>query len=86
MSLQIFIGGWSNNKSVIRKNRTKPDVAEAETPEILSGDEYRGFWIRWELVLVYLIRESLSRGRAVSIRVDYEVQHTRTQRDLELLT
>ncbi|CAL7949665.1 unnamed protein product [Xylocopa violacea] len=44
---EIFIGGWSNSKSVIRKNRTKPDVAEAETPGILSGDEFRGFWIRW---------------------------------------
>ncbi|KAG7203042.1 hypothetical protein KM043_010167 [Ampulex compressa] len=44
---EVFIGGWSNSKSVIRKNRTKPEVAEAETPGILSADEYRGFWIRW---------------------------------------
>ncbi|XP_076763777.1 uncharacterized protein LOC143430933 isoform X4 [Xylocopa sonorina] len=44
---EVFIGGWSNSKSVIRKNRTKPDVAEADTPGILSGDEFRGFWIRW---------------------------------------
>ncbi|XP_029054375.1 uncharacterized protein LOC114881700 isoform X1 [Osmia bicornis bicornis] len=44
---EVFIGGWSNGKSVIRKNRSKPDVAEVETPGILSGDEYRGFWIRW---------------------------------------
>lgn len=44
---EVFIGGWSNSKSVIRKNRTKPDVAEVETPDILSGDEFRGFWIRW---------------------------------------
>ncbi|XP_020287655.1 uncharacterized protein LOC109856586 isoform X1 [Pseudomyrmex gracilis] len=45
---EVFIGGWSNSKSVLRKNRTKPDVAEVETPGILSGDEYRGFWIRWD--------------------------------------
>ncbi|XP_051165002.1 uncharacterized protein LOC127283912 isoform X2 [Leptopilina boulardi] len=44
---EVFIGGWSNAKSVIRKNRTKPEVAEAETPSILSADELRGFWIRW---------------------------------------
>ncbi|XP_014232708.1 C3 and PZP-like alpha-2-macroglobulin domain-containing protein 8 isoform X1 [Trichogramma pretiosum] len=44
---EIFIGGWKNSKSVIRKNRTKPDVSEVDTPDILSGDEFRGFWIRW---------------------------------------
>ncbi|XP_033228796.1 C3 and PZP-like alpha-2-macroglobulin domain-containing protein 8 isoform X2 [Belonocnema kinseyi] len=44
---EVFFGGWGNSKSVIRKNRTKPEVAEAQTPEILSNDETRGFWIRW---------------------------------------
>ncbi|XP_012524783.1 uncharacterized protein LOC105830158 isoform X2 [Monomorium pharaonis] len=44
---EVFIGGWSNSKSVVRKNRSRPDVAETETPGILSADEYRGFWIRW---------------------------------------
>uniref|UniRef100_A0A1B0G458 Farnesoic acid O-methyl transferase domain-containing protein n=1 Tax=Glossina morsitans morsitans TaxID=37546 RepID=A0A1B0G458_GLOMM len=44
---EVFIGGWSNSKSVIRKNRQKPDVAEADTPGILDGGEFRGFWIRW---------------------------------------
>lgn len=43
---QIFIGGWGNTKSVIRKNRTKPEVAENDTPQILNGEEFRGFWIR----------------------------------------
>ena len=46
--LEVFIGGWKNTKSVIRKNRTKPDVFEADTPDILNGDEFRGFWIRWD--------------------------------------
>ncbi|XP_011701794.1 PREDICTED: uncharacterized protein LOC105458296 isoform X2 [Wasmannia auropunctata] len=45
---EVFIGGWNNGKSVVRKNRTKPEVAETETPGILSADEYRGFWIRWD--------------------------------------
>lgn len=44
---EVFIGGWSNAKSVIRKNKTKPEAAEVETPGILSADEFRGFWIRW---------------------------------------
>ncbi|XP_043254889.1 uncharacterized protein LOC122398776 isoform X5 [Colletes gigas] len=45
---EVFIGGWGNSKSVIRKNKSKPDVAEADTPGILSNDEFRGFWIRWD--------------------------------------
>ncbi|XP_034946621.1 uncharacterized protein [Chelonus insularis] len=45
---EVFIGGWSNSKSVIRKNRAKPEVVEVETPGILSNDELRGFWIRWQ--------------------------------------
>jgi len=44
---EVFIGGWKNSKSVIRKNRTKPDVAEIDTPDILNDGEFRGFWIRW---------------------------------------
>ncbi|XP_017774001.1 PREDICTED: C3 and PZP-like alpha-2-macroglobulin domain-containing protein 8 [Nicrophorus vespilloides] len=44
---EVFIGGWNNQKSVIRKNRSKPDVVEVETPNILSGGEFRGFWVRW---------------------------------------
>ncbi|XP_015586335.1 uncharacterized protein LOC107263519 isoform X3 [Cephus cinctus] len=45
---EVFIGGWGNSKSVIRKNRSKPEVAEVETPGILTADEFRGFWIRWD--------------------------------------
>jgi hypothetical protein len=45
--LEVFIGGWANTKSVIRKNRTKPDVVEKSTPGILSSYDYRGFWVQW---------------------------------------
>lgn len=44
--VEVFIGGWGNTKSVIRYNKEKPEVAECGTPDILSGNEYRGFWIR----------------------------------------
>lgn len=45
--IEVFIGGWKNTKSVIRKNRTQPEVAEMPTPDILSAGEFRSFWIRW---------------------------------------
>ncbi|XP_072393497.1 uncharacterized protein [Diabrotica undecimpunctata] len=45
---EVFIGGWGNSKSIIRKNRSKPDVAEVPTPGILHPNEFRGFWIRWQ--------------------------------------
>ncbi|XP_055600612.1 uncharacterized protein LOC129749614 isoform X1 [Uranotaenia lowii] len=45
--LEVFIGGWKNSKSVIRKNRTKPDVAEVDTPDVLNAGEFRGFWVKW---------------------------------------
>ncbi|XP_055683680.1 C3 and PZP-like alpha-2-macroglobulin domain-containing protein 8 isoform X2 [Lutzomyia longipalpis] len=47
--IEVFIGGWKNTKSVIRKNRTKPDVVEADTPDVLNAGEFRGFWIRWTM-------------------------------------
>ena len=44
--IEVIIGGWQNSKSVIRYNQSKPEVAEANTPQILSRNEFRGFWIR----------------------------------------
>lgn len=32
---------------MIRKNKAKPEKAEAETPGILNDSEFRGFWLRW---------------------------------------
>lgn len=46
--IEVFIGGWGNSKSVIRRDQTKPEAAEVDTPQILSSGEFRGFWIKWE--------------------------------------
>ncbi|XP_045528031.1 uncharacterized protein LOC123716365 isoform X2 [Pieris brassicae] len=54
---EIFIGGWGNAKSVIRRNRTKPDKVEIETPGIVNGGEFRGFWVRWDGGIVSAGRE-----------------------------
>ncbi|XP_022117422.1 uncharacterized protein LOC110994849 isoform X1 [Pieris rapae] len=54
---EIFIGGWGNTKSVIRRNRTKPDKVEIETPGIVNGGEFRGFWVRWDGGIVSAGRE-----------------------------
>ncbi|XP_028032564.1 uncharacterized protein LOC114244849 [Bombyx mandarina] len=54
---EVMIGGWGNAKSVIRKNRTKPDKVEIESPGILNGGEYRGFWVRWDSGIISAGRE-----------------------------
>ncbi|XP_023245255.1 uncharacterized protein LOC106637623 isoform X2 [Copidosoma floridanum] len=56
--LEIFIGGWQNTKSVIRKNRTKPEVAEVETVGILDANKLLGFWIRWNDNIVTVGKEN----------------------------
>ncbi|XP_013188721.2 uncharacterized protein LOC106133515 isoform X1 [Amyelois transitella] len=55
---EVFIGGWGNTKSVIRRNRTKPDKVEIETPQILNGGEFRGFWVRWDGGIISAGREN----------------------------
>ncbi|XP_063357679.1 C3 and PZP-like alpha-2-macroglobulin domain-containing protein 8 isoform X2 [Cydia amplana] len=54
---EVFIGGWGNTKSVIRRNRTKPEKAEADTPGILNAGEFRGFWVRWDSGIISAGRE-----------------------------
>lgn len=55
--IEVFIGGWGNTKSVIRRNKTKPEKAECHTPNILHPGEYRGFWIRVTQGVVTVGRE-----------------------------
>ena len=45
--LEVFLGGWNNTKSVIRRNRTKSNLISKRTPQILNGNEFKRFWIRW---------------------------------------
>jgi hypothetical protein len=54
---QIFIGGWGNAKTAIRRNREKPEKAVVDTPDILSDAEYRGFWISWQGGLLEIGKE-----------------------------
>ncbi|KAI8438201.1 hypothetical protein MSG28_010820 [Choristoneura fumiferana] len=54
---EVFIGGWGNTKSVIRRNRTKPEKVEIDTPQILNAGEFRGFWIRWDSGIISAGRE-----------------------------
>ncbi|CAG2066734.1 unnamed protein product, partial [Timema podura] len=57
---EIFIGGWGNAKTAIRRNRQKPDKALVDTPNILDAGEYRGFWIRWSGGSIAIGREGES--------------------------
>lgn len=56
--IEVFLGGWGNTKSIIRYNKTKPEVAECDTPHILSPGEYRGFWIRVTQGIITVGREN----------------------------
>ena len=42
---EVVIGGWGNTKSAIRRGNQGRELASAETPSIISADEWRGFWI-----------------------------------------
>ena len=45
---EIVIGGWSNIKSVIRKSIRGASEVEEDTPEILSCDRLREFYLSWK--------------------------------------
>ncbi|XP_063533409.1 uncharacterized protein LOC134743727 isoform X1 [Cydia strobilella] len=55
---EIVIGGWSNTKSAIRRRTCFPwEREEVQTPNILGGSEYRGFWVRWESSTILVGRQ-----------------------------
>ena len=56
--VEVFLGGWSNQKSAIRRDRTRPDKANVDTPDLLSNDELRGFWINYLGGVVAVGREN----------------------------
>ena len=46
---EVVIGGQGNTQSYIRRTaQSTDDEALAETPDILSCNEFRSFWIQWE--------------------------------------
>lgn len=45
--LQVFIGGWKNSQSGLRLGK-HDDVARVDTPDIVSEEEFRTFWISWD--------------------------------------
>ncbi|KAK4002256.1 C3 and PZP alpha-2-macroglobulin domain-containing protein 8 [Daphnia magna] len=55
--VEIFIGGWANQKSAIRLNQSRPDKAEEPTPDIVCCEEYRRFWVRFRNNLIQVGRE-----------------------------
>ncbi|XP_076624207.1 uncharacterized protein LOC143343311 isoform X1 [Colletes latitarsis] len=44
---EIIFGGWGNTMSAIRRNGQNPNVAEAETKDILHSEHVCPFWIKW---------------------------------------
>ena len=44
---EIIIGGWGNTMSVIKRNNEEPDVAVAETRDILHRHHMCHLWIQW---------------------------------------
>ncbi|KOB51934.1 Uncharacterized protein OBRU01_26860, partial [Operophtera brumata] len=45
---EIHIGGWSNTKSIVRRDRREPDKSWSLTPGILNAHEFVDLWIRWQ--------------------------------------
>ena len=46
-SYEVVIGGYGNRRSVIRSAIQRSPKVFAETPKIMSADQFREFWISW---------------------------------------
>ena len=44
---EVVIGGSDNTKTWIRNSTYGVNEVIADTPDILSPNEYRSFWIKW---------------------------------------
>jgi len=44
---EIVLGGYGNTASDIRRGSHGPILVQANTPDIMSCDEFLPFWIRW---------------------------------------
>jgi len=45
--VEVFLGGWEGAASAIRFNKGD-DIAKEDTPDILSADEAREFWVAFD--------------------------------------
>ncbi|XP_078412272.1 C3 and PZP-like alpha-2-macroglobulin domain-containing protein 8 isoform X2 [Cetorhinus maximus] len=50
--VEIVIGGRQNTRTWIAVSKMGEPVVSANTPRILSWDEFRNFWIRWKTGIV----------------------------------
>ncbi|XP_058059960.1 uncharacterized protein LOC131210696 [Anopheles bellator] len=66
--LELFIGGRNNTSSGIRSSLT--GLIETPTPNVLSADEYRSFWIRWDKTAI-----TFGRKDSDTALLSYELAH-----------
>lgn len=59
--LEIFIGGWNNTKSAIRKNQVRPGEVTVKSNEILNRAEFRHFWMTWVNGVLSVYRDNMTK-------------------------
>ena len=68
--IEIVIGGWGNSESVIRRGNQGQELGNAQTPNILSNDEFREFWIVTKMVEEDKLEISFGRvGQAIPLMI-----------------
>ncbi|XP_078742084.1 C3 and PZP-like alpha-2-macroglobulin domain-containing protein 8 [Lampetra fluviatilis] len=66
--LELVLGGQHNTRSWIAVGRSGPALASAATPDLLSWDEFRTFWVSWADGLVQVGRGQLPSPETVMVR------------------
>lgn len=51
-SYELVIGGWYNQRSAIRPCHQCQEWASADTPDLLSCEGHRQFWISWDSLVL----------------------------------
>jgi Farnesoic acid 0-methyl transferase len=55
--IEVFIGGWNNSRSAIRRNQATPDLINISTPNILRNDDSTLFRVTWANFFVLVFRD-----------------------------